>query len=336
MRSAIVVTAAATLLAISACRSDGPLAPTRTGHSDQNPDIPPGLFASYTKVDLSGTGIVVDINDGGDAVGTSDGIGALWSGPAHTKSELPIFPVAIARDGTIAGNVDGHAAVSKNGNVVVLDTAPSTAFAICRCPSGTVVGSVVVNGQHHAAIWAGGVRIDAGFPDGGTTAEFRGVANGFVVGNADVPTLNPALGTTEISTQAFTWSHATGWRQLERGALTSVVWGVNVHGTSVGWERDILNPDLLGEMHDSTGGRIPLFGDPSFLRSILPVAVNDSGTMAANFPHDTVGNLALVATAGGAGVLPPGNPGDVATSINSSEIIGGQSGGKPVLWIPKF
>jgi hypothetical protein len=336
MRSGMVVTAAATLLAIFACRSDGPLAPTRTGTSDRNPDVPSGLFANFTKVDLSGTGIVVDINDDGEAVGTSDGIGALWHGPAHTKSDLPIFPVAIARDGTIAGNVDGHAAVWKDGNAVVLDTAPSTAFAICRCPAGTVVGSVVVNGQKHAAIWAGGVRIDAGLPDGGTSAEFTGVANGFVVGNADVPTLNPGLGTTEISTQAFAWSHATGWRQLASGALASVVWSVNANGTSVGWQRNILDPDLLGVMYDSAGGRIPLFGDPSFLRSILPVAVNDSGTMAANFPHDAIGNLALVATQGGTGVLPPGNPGDVATSINSSEIIGGASGGKPVLWVPNL
>lgn len=332
MRSAMVFTAA-TLVAISACGGDSPLAPARTGHSDQNPDIPPGLFANYTKVDLLGTGTVVDLNDGGDAVGISGEGGVLWRGTAHTKSDVPILPVAIANDGTIAGNLDGHAVIWRNGHVIALDTAPSTARAICRCASGTVVGSVLVNGQQHAAIWAGGVRIDAGLPASGASAEFTGVANGFVVGNADVPTLNPASGTTEISQQAFAWSHATGWRQLAGiGTLASFAAGVNAHGTSVGAEREILVPDLLGVTYDSAGGRSPLFGDPSFLREIIPSAINDSGEFAANFPDNADGSIALV----DGSVLPPGNPGDVATSINASNVVGGESGGVPVLWIPNF
>jgi hypothetical protein len=336
MRVAFAVTAAATMLAIIACQGDAPLAPTRPGHSDQNPNIPPELFANYTKVELSGTGSVVDLNDGGDAVGISAGGGVLWHGPTHVMSTLPIIPAAIANDGTIAGNLDGHAVVWRNGNVVVLDTAPSTALAICRCPSGTVVGSVEVNGQQHAAIWVGDVRIDAGVPPGGTSAEFRGISNGFVVGDAIVPTVNPATGATENSGQGFAWSHAGGWRQLaSTGTLASFVAGVNSHGTSVGAELDILNPDLLGVMYDSTGGRIPLFGDPSFLREIIPSAISNSGTIAANFPDNAGGSIALV-FAGVAHVLPPGNPGDVATSINSSNVIGGQSDGKPVLWVPSL
>jgi hypothetical protein len=87
------------------------------------------LFASYTPVELpgAGTGIVADINDGGDAVGVADGAGAIWR--------------------------------------------------------------VEVSGEQHAAIWVGGVRIDAGVPPDGTSSEFTGAANGRFVGIADVPTL---------------------------------------------------------------------------------------------------------------------------------------------------
>jgi hypothetical protein len=336
MRSPFLPVAVTALMALTACHDSAPLAPTRIGDSDRNPDIPPELFANYTKVDLTGTGIVGDINDAGDAVGISpDGSGFLWSGAAHTRSAIPLFPGAIANDGTIAGDFDGHAVSLKQGSVVVLYTAASAVGAICRCASSTVVGYVEVNGQRHGAIWAGGVRIDAGVPPGGSAAVFLGIANGFVVGAAEVPTVNPVSGITESSTQAFTWSHAAGWRQLSGGGvLSSAVDGVNVHGTSVGVEDDALSPDLLGVMYDSAGNRTPLFGDPSFLRETIPVAINESGTMAGYFPDYVSGSLALVISQGSARVLPPGNGGDFASSINASGVIGGSSGGRPVLWIP--
>jgi hypothetical protein len=335
MRSPLLSTAAGFVLLLTACHDSALVAPTRVGDSDRNPDVPPGLFANYTLVELSGTGIVGDVNDNGDAVGVSDGGGVRWSGPAHTRTAIPLFAAAIANDGTVAGEFDGHAAILKGGSVVVLDTAASTAEAICRCPSSTVVGYVDVNGQRHAAIWVGGVRIDAGEPPGGTASAFLSIANGFVVGTAEVPTVDPVTGSTGSATQAFTWSHATGWRQLSGGGvLSSAVTSVNSHGVSVGVEEDPLSPDLLGVMYDSAGVRTPLFGDPTFLRETIPVAINESGTMAGYYPHYISGSLALVISDGSARVLPPGNGGDFASSINSTGVIGGTSGGKPVLWIP--
>lgn len=119
----------------------------------------------------------------------------------------------------------------RNGQLIPLDTASSTATAICRCASETVVGSVEVNGEQHAAIWVGGVRIDAGVPPDGTSSEFTGAANGRFVGIADVPTLNLNTGTTALAPQAFSWSHATGWHKLSRDdALVSYVTGVNKQG----------------------------------------------------------------------------------------------------------
>ena len=336
MRSPSIAAAAVVVLVLAACRDNSSVAPTRVGHSDRNPDVPPALFADYTMVELSGSGIVGDVNDDGDAVGISlDGSGFLWSGPAHTRTALPLFAGAIANDGTIAGDFEGHAAILKNGNITVLDTAPSTAEAICRCASSTVVGFVEVNGQNHAAIWAGGVRIDAGVPPGGTASAFLSIANGFVVGTAEVPTVDPVTGSTVSATQAFTWSHANGWRQLSgSGVLSSAVTSVNSHGISVGEEEDPLSPDLLGVMYDSAGHRTPVIGDPTFLRETIPVAINASGVMAGYYPHYISGSLALVISDGSARVLPPGNGGDFASSINSTGVIGGTSGGKPVLWIP--
>jgi hypothetical protein len=306
---------------------------------DRNPDVPAELFASYTPVELpgAGTGIVADINDGGDAVGVADGAGAIWRGAAHTKGDLPFIPAAIANDGTIAGNLDGRAVMFKNGQLIPLDSASSTATAICRCASETVVGSVEVNGERHAAIWVGGVRIDAGVPPDGTSSEFTAAANGRFFGIADVPTRNLNTGTIEILPQAFSWSHETGWHNLASSwALVSSVTGVNNQGISVGSEGRVLIPDLLGVAFDSVGEiGDPFFGDPSFLREKIPKAINDSNTIAGNFPDAPSGSVALVMDlGGGASVLPPGNPGDVATSINSSSVIGGQSGGKPVLWVP--
>jgi hypothetical protein len=336
MRSPSLSTAAAFLLVATACHDNAPVAPTRVGHSERNPDVPPELFANYTMVELSGSGIVGDVNDAGDAVGISpDGNGFLWTGPSHTRTPIPLFAGQIANDGTIAGNFEGHAAILKNGSVVVLDTAASTEEAICRCASSTVVGYVDVNGQRHAAIWVGGVRIDAGVPPGGTASAFLSIANGFVVGTAEVPTVDPVTGSTGSATQAFAWSHANGWRQLSGGGvLSSAVTSVNSHGISVGVEEDPLSPDLLGVMYDSAGHRTPLFGDPTFLRETIPVAINESGVMAGYYPHYISGSLALVISDGSARVLPPGNGGDFASSINSTGVIGGTSGGKPVLWIP--
>ncbi|MDQ2765617.1 MAG: hypothetical protein M3Y30_00555 [Gemmatimonadota bacterium] len=313
---------------------------------DRNPDVPADLFASYTPVELpgAGTGNVADINDGGDAVGIADGVGAIWRGAAHTKGDLPFIPAAIANDGTIAGNLDGHAVMFRNGQLIPLESASSTATAICRCASETVVGSVEVNGEQHAAVWVGGVRIDAGVPPGGISSEFTGAANGRFVGIADVPTLDLLLGTTAIAPQAFSWTHATGWHKLSSNlALESFVTGVNKQGISVGSMGQHLIPDLLGVAFDSLGQLgDPFVGDPSFLRQKIPEAINDSGTIAGNFPDANAGSVtpgpnrrALVMDlGGGARVLPPGNPGDVATSINSANVIGGQSGGKPVLWVP--
>jgi hypothetical protein len=191
MRRAVFIRVAFALVALTACRADAPLAPSEPGHLDRNPDVPADLFASYTPVELrgAGTGIVADINDGGDAVGVADGAGAIWRGAAHTRGDLPFIPAAIANDGTIAGNLDGHAVMLRNGQLIPLDSASSTATAICRCASETVVGSVKVSGEQHAAIWVGGVRIDAGVPPDGTSSEFTGAANGRFVGIADVPTL---------------------------------------------------------------------------------------------------------------------------------------------------
>ena len=339
MRRAMFIGVAFALVALAACRADAPFAPSEPGHLDRNPDVPADLFASYTPVELSGagTGIVADINDGGDAVGVADGAGAIWRGAAHTKGDLPFIPAAIANDGTIAGNLDGHAVMFRQGQLIPLDSASSTATAICRCASETVVGSVEVDGEQHAAIWVGGVRIDAGVPPDGTSSEFTGAANGRFVGIADIPTLNPFTGESLIVPQAFSWSHANGWHKLSSDyTLLSFVTGVNNHGISVGSEHRVLIPDLLGVAFDSLSEiGDPFFADPQFFRERIPRAINDSGIIAGNFPDAPSGSVALVMdVGGGARVLPPGNPGDVATSINSSNVIGGQSGGKPVLWVP--
>jgi hypothetical protein len=73
------------------------------------------------------------------------------------------------------------------------------------------------------------------------------------------------------------------------------------------------------------------------LQSQVPDAINDSGIMAgiSYTVEGGFGTIALVIGAGAGGtILPPGNSGDSTTSINSSNVIGGRSGGKPVLWVP--
>jgi hypothetical protein len=347
MRRAAFFRIALALVALAACRADTPLAPSKPAHVDRNPDFPAELFASYTPVELSGvgTGIVVGINDGGDAVGIADGAGAIWRGAAHTKGDLPFIPAAIANDGTIAGNLDGHAVMFRNGQLIPLDSATSTATAICRCSSETIVGSVEVNGQRHAAIWVGGVRIDAGVPPDGSSSEFTGAANGRFVGNAEVPTRNLNTGAIEILPQAFSWSHETGWHNLMGfWDLVSSVTGVNSKGIAVGSEGRVLIPDPIGVAFDSLGIIIEYFGNPEFLPETIPYAINDSGTIAGNncsmplrfCTSQDPASVALVMGIHGEGgaILPPGNPGDVATSINSANVIGGRSGGKPVLWVP--
>jgi hypothetical protein len=341
MRRAAFIRVAVAVAALAACHADSPIAPSGPKQVDRNPNFPTSLFANYTPFELpgAGTGVVADINDGGDAVGIADGTGAIWRGAAHTKGDLPFIPAAIANDGTIAGNLDGHAVVFKNGQLIPLDSAPSTATAICGCASETVVGSVEVNGVRHAAIWVGGVRIDAGVPAGGTFSEFTGAANGHFVGNAGVPSIGEDGSFGNIEPQAFTWSHATGWHQLAGGfSAISFVTSVNDHGISVGREGHVLIPNPLGIEFDTQGEIAQFFAtDPQVLPAIIPDAINDSGIMAgiSYTVEGGFGSIALVIGAGAGGtILPPGNPGDSTTSINSSNVIGGRSGGKPVLWVP--
>lgn len=338
MRPTVVVVFSVSVFALSGCAGDAPLAPTRTGTSGSHSDVPPDLLADYSIVTLASPGYVLDVNDSGDAVGISAAGPVLWHGPSHIPVSLPITPAAIANDGRVVGLLDGRAASWKEGRVVVLDTATSNARAVCRCASATIVGSVVVNGIKHAAIWLGGVRIDAGLPEGATEAEFVGIANGFIVGNAVAPTRDPVSGSIYLAPQSFRWSHASGWQQLgSLGTTYSSAIGVNSAGTAVDIEKIILNPDLLGIVWDLGYGRSPLYGIPPLLRSILPSAINESGALSANTPDDGLGlgtgALALVVN-GSVRVLPPGNYGDVTTSINSSNVVGGQSSGNAVLWTP--
>jgi hypothetical protein len=337
MRQIGIALVLATMVAASACTSDRVLAP-KSGHAVQISDLPPELFAAYTRTALPGTARVVALNDNGDVVGETQFTGVLWHGATHELTDLPIFPTAIANDGTVAGNLNGHAATWKNGRVTVLDTGSSTATAICRCESATVVGDVVVNGVTHAAIWANGIRIDAGLPPNSVLSTFTSIASGFVVGIAILRVPDPQTGGSSDFTQPFSWSPVGGWRRLDLGIVASGgIASVNSHGIGVGSEycncdRNLIADEVLYDV--AAGTSHVVFPDVSFFDNILPSGINDSGHVSAPaefLTHDRFpGTVALV----DGRVLPPGVLGDVAVGINSAGIVGGQSNNLPVLWIP--
>src|SRR5512140_3113780 len=234
MRSIWISLVLASMVAAIACTGDRALAP-KSGHTGQLSDIPPELFAAYSRTNLPGAETVVALNDSGDVVGATATGGILWRGAAHERTSLPIIPTAIANDGTIAGSIDGHAATWRNGRVTVLDTATSAALAICRCESATVVGSVQVNGETHAAIWVDGIRIDAGVPPNSDSAVFSAIGTGFIVGNASVPAIAPG-GVLRPLPNPFSWSPAKGWQSFSftNGATSAVIYSLNSHGMGVG------------------------------------------------------------------------------------------------------
>jgi len=295
-------------------------------------------------MNLPGTETVVALNDTGDVVGATASGGVLWHGASHERTTLPIIPTAIANDGTVAGLVNGHAATWKNGRVTVLDTATSIALAICRCESATVVGSVQVNGETHAAIWVGGIRIDAGVPPNSTHAEFSSIANGFVVGNAIVTRPDPRTSGFHDFQVAFSWSPAGGWYpfvRLGNHVADSKIVSVNSHGIGVGWGIEFLVPEVKGILYDVTAGTIA-YDDGTLLptfNEVFPTGINDSQQISetaqlANMHQEATVALVGFQSADPGKVLPPGVVGDKTAGINNAGIIGGQSNGLPVLWIP--
>lgn len=340
MRSIGLPLVLASMVAAIACNSDRALAP-RPGHPGQISDIPPELFAAYSRINLPGTERVVALNDSGDVVGATASGGVLWHGAAHERTSIPITPTAISNDGTIAGMIDGHAATWKNGRTTVLDTAASMALAICRCESATVVGSVQVKGVTHAAIWVDGIRIDAGMPPNSVHAEFSSIATGYVVGNAIVPGPDPHSGNPADSAnfvRPFSWSPAGGWVPFRLSGQVSVaeIVSLNSHGAAVGFgagpnefnvSRAVFYDLAAGTGEDE-------LSVSTFIHNVTPTGINDSGLFSANadleLENGTEGPIALVDWR----ILPPGVLGDVTAGINSAGIVGGQSNGVPVLWIP--
>ena len=334
----------ASMVAALACSSDRALAP-KAGQAGQL-DFPPDMFAAYTRTSLPGTDTVVALNDSGDVVGAVATGGVLWHGATHERTSLPIIPTAIANDGTIAGSVDGHAATWKNGRVTVLDTATSIANAICRCETATVVGSVEVNGETHAAIWVDGIRIDAGVPANSTHAEFSSIATGFVVGNAIVRTPDPRTGDFGDFPEAFSWSPAGGWLPFARTGLLAVttIVSLNSHGIGVGSGLEFNFPEVQGVYYDLAAGTAAQHEGSNlpFFNAVFPTGINDSQQIsetAEAFDSQNgsdLGSVALVSigSVGPGLVLPPAVSGDRTAGINSMGIIGGQSNGLPVLWIP--
>jgi hypothetical protein len=332
------------MVAAIACSSDRALAP-KSGQAGQL-DFPPEMFAAYSRMNLPGTETVVALNDSGDVVGATASGGVLWHGATHERTSLPIIPTAIAHDGTIAGSIDGHAATWKNGRVTILDTAASMALAICRCESATVVGSFQVNGETHAAIWVDGIRIDAGVPPNSTHAEFSAIGGGFVVGNAIVRTPDPRTGGFSDFPEAFSWSPAGGWLPfVNEGFLaTARIVSLNAHGIGVGSGLVFNFPEVEGVFFDLAAGT----ADPHegsnlpFFNAVFPTGINDAQQIsetAGAFDSQNgieLGSVALVSvqSVGPGLVLPPGVSGDQTAGINSAGIIGGQSNGLPVLWIP--
>ena len=345
MRSIGLHLTLASMVAAIACSGDRALAPN-SGHTGQISDIPPELFAAYSRMNLPGSETVVALNDSGDVVGVTASGGILWHGAAHERTTLPITPTAIANDGTVAGSIDGHAATWKNGRVTILDTAGSVALAICRCESATVVGSVQVNGITHAAIWVDGIRIDAGVPPNSKHAEFSSIGTGFIVGNAIVRAPDPHSGNSADSAdfeEPFSWSHAGGWLPFRLTQVTvAKIVSLNTHGIAVGFGAGPnelnLNRGVLYDVAAGTGeGEFP---DIPFILNIEPTGINDSHLISANAEFAPAtgpgGPIALVtSTSTSSGlVLPPGVIGDRTAGINSAGIIAGQSNGLPVLWIP--
>jgi hypothetical protein len=329
------------MVAAIACSSDRTLAP-KPGHSGQISDIPPELIADYSRVSLPGSETVVALNDSGDVVGASASGGVLWHGAAHERTTLPITPTAIANDGTVAGSIDGHAATWRNGRVTILDTAASAALAICRCESATVVGSVRVNGVTHAAIWVDGIRIDAGVPPNSDSAAFSAIGTGFVVGNAIVHQLDPhGSGDSTALPEAYYWSHAGGWQLFSyvSGAVSEYIVSLNSHGVAVGFGVGPINFGNVRAIVYFVAGGTADDSSPShseFFFDFEPTGINDSQLISENalfFSETGAGSLRSVALVGGH-LLPPGVLGDFTAGINTAGIVGGQSDGLPVLWIP--
>ncbi|MBA2683432.1 MAG: hypothetical protein H0U66_02945 [Gemmatimonadaceae bacterium] len=335
MRSIGLQLALAALVFAAACSGDRALAPT-TGHADQLSDLPPELFAAYTRTNLPGSETVVALNDSGDVVGATASGGILWHGAAHERTTLPIVPAAIANDGTVAGSIDGHAATWKRGHVTILDTAASMASAICRCESATVVGSVQVNGITHAAIWVDGIRIDAGVPPNSKHAEFSAIGGGFIVGNAIVRAPDPQFGDSSDFQQPFSWTPAGGWLPFSTypSSIARIV-SLNARGMAVGWGFCFCNHVNSEEIFYNVAARTAE-AEPSSppILDISPTGINDSAQISedAFFAPDN-GPLEPIALANER-VLPPGVPGDRTAGINSAGIIAGNSDGSAVLWTP--
>ena len=190
----------------------------------------------------------------------------------------------------------------------------------------------------HAAIWVDGIRIDAGLPPNSTSAEFRSIGTGFVVGDAVLPGPDPHNpGSLTNFTEPYSWSPAGGWIrfQLTDASQANVV-SLNSRGTAVGFgvgpnEANLVFPVLYDVAAGTGQGEFP--STPFFL-NIAPTGINDSLQISENgqfVPQTgTGGAVALVNER----LLPPGVIGDRTGGINNLGIIGGNSEGLPVLWIP--
>ncbi|HMA02291.1 MAG TPA: hypothetical protein VKP02_07980, partial [Gemmatimonadaceae bacterium] len=201
---------------------------------------------------------------------------------------------------------------------------------------------VQVNGDSHAAIWVDGIRIDAGVPPNSKHAEFSSIATGFVVGNALVRGPDPHSQDSADFVEPFSWSPAGGWVPFRLDHVTvAVIVSLNSHGIAVGAGSGPNFSNTLGVLFDAAAGtgegEFP--GVQLFIRNV-PTGINDSLLIAVsallNQVGTTGGPIALVSrgsTSNGR-VLPPGVIGDQTAGINNAGVIGGQSNGLPVLWVP--
>ncbi|MGE5729511.1 MAG: hypothetical protein ACM34L_12980, partial [Gemmatimonas sp.] len=138
--------------------------------------------------------------------------------------------------------------------------------------------------------------------------------------------------------EPFSWSPATGWRPFTftNGAASAVIFSLNSHGVGVGIGvgpnsfnsiRAILYDVAAGIGDDSPPSHFPF-------DNIGPTGINDSNQISANADfvseNGTRGSVALV----NGQALPPGIFGDGTAGINSAGVVGGQSNGLPVLWVP--